>query len=78
MVARNSTPISSSHQPRAASRVYRLATVACAAASAQTQATASTTTPAMPPHTPSQLLPGLIDGASLLRVNFRPKARPAK
>ncbi len=31
----------------------------------------------MPPQTPSQLLPGLIVGASLLLVNLRPKARPA-
>jgi hypothetical protein len=35
-------------------------------------AKASTITPAMPVHTPSQLLPGLMAGASLRRPNVLP------
>ena len=39
---------------------------------------ASSSTPAMPPNTPSQLLLGLIDGASLRATSWPPNARPAK
>src|SRR6185312_6369130 len=46
--------------------------------SPQTHAPASKITPAMPPQTPSQLLPGLIIGANLALVNRVPNARPAK
>ena len=78
MAPRKMAAITSSHQPPAARRVYRLATGACQALSAALHAAASTSTPASPPHTPSQLLPGLMAGASLRRVNFSPNVRPAK